>query len=296
MGGESGVGKSGGQLKLAECVGWGATHDLKLDGLALEVDGADLEVDLDVSSYQARATHANGRDVALGVGVVGEAEEQARLADTRVADKEKLCDASACRLCRSGAARGVRARLRDRRAACRGGHRAHPEGAYLEEVVVLGSRGHGGYSSVARPADIGDGDGDGGRRCGRRRWASLGARCACGCEGWMMTGACGVNDALGGENDMRGAAARVARWARGMGEERWVGMVAGHGCGSVREVRGDEARGGARKRGRLARANVSAWVLGKVMTKRQGGARQTYGLSGVWCEGVDENLVGRSGG
>lgn len=271
MGGESGVGKSGGQLKLAECVGWGATHDLKLDGLALEVDGADLEVDLDVSLCQASATHANGRDVALGVGVVGEAEEQARLADTRVADKEKLYDASASRLCRSGAARGVRARLRDRRAACRGAHRAHPKRAYLEEVVVLGSRGHGGYSSVARPADVEDGDGDGGRRCGRRWRASLGARCACCCEGWMMTGACGVNDALGGENDMRGTAARGWQDRRGAWARRdgW-GWWRGHGCGSVREVRGDEARGGARKRDRLARANVSAWVLGKVMTKRQG--------------------------
>lgn len=54
------------------------THDLELDGLALEVNGTDLEVD------------TNGRDVALGVGVVGESEEQTGLADTRVTDEEKL--------------------------------------------------------------------------------------------------------------------------------------------------------------------------------------------------------------
>lgn len=36
-------------------------------------------------------THANGGDVALGVGVVRETEEQARLADARVTDQEELC-------------------------------------------------------------------------------------------------------------------------------------------------------------------------------------------------------------
>lgn len=35
-------------------------------------------------------THTNGRDVALGVGVVGETEEKTRLANTGVTDKEKL--------------------------------------------------------------------------------------------------------------------------------------------------------------------------------------------------------------
>lgn len=54
------------------------THDLELDGLALEVNGTDLEVDTD------------SRDVALGVGVVGESKEQAGLADTRVTDEEEL--------------------------------------------------------------------------------------------------------------------------------------------------------------------------------------------------------------
>lgn len=56
--------------------GW--THDLELYRLALELDGADLEVD------------ADGRDVRLCVGVVGKAEEEARLADARVADEEEL--------------------------------------------------------------------------------------------------------------------------------------------------------------------------------------------------------------
>jgi len=51
---------------------------LQLHGLALEVDGADLEVD------------ANGGDVALRVGVVGETEEKTRLSNTRVTDEEEL--------------------------------------------------------------------------------------------------------------------------------------------------------------------------------------------------------------
>jgi len=52
--------------------------DLQLDGLAIELDRPNLEVDAD------RA------DVALGVGVVGEAQEQARLADAGVADQHEL--------------------------------------------------------------------------------------------------------------------------------------------------------------------------------------------------------------
>ncbi len=47
-----------------------------------------------------------------------------------------------------------------------------------------------------------------------------------------MTGACGVNDALGGENDMRGAAARGwqdrrGAWARREGWGWWRGMGVG---------------------------------------------------------------------
>ncbi len=54
------------------------THNLQLDRLALELDRADLEVD------------ADRRDVALGVGVVCESQEETRLADARVADEQEL--------------------------------------------------------------------------------------------------------------------------------------------------------------------------------------------------------------
>ena len=54
------------------------TNDLELDGLAVELDGADLKVD------------ADGRDVALGVRVVRKAQQQTALAHTAVADEEEL--------------------------------------------------------------------------------------------------------------------------------------------------------------------------------------------------------------
>lgn len=41
------------------------THNLKLHSLAVELDGPDLEVD------------ADGGDVALGVGIIGETEKKA---------------------------------------------------------------------------------------------------------------------------------------------------------------------------------------------------------------------------
>jgi hypothetical protein len=50
-------------------------YNLQLDRLALELYRANLEVD------------ADGRDVGFGVGVVGEAEEQAGLAHARVCAK-----------------------------------------------------------------------------------------------------------------------------------------------------------------------------------------------------------------
>ena len=53
---------------------------LQLDGLAVELDRANLEVD------------ADGGDMALGVGVVGEAQQQARLAHARVTDEHQLED------------------------------------------------------------------------------------------------------------------------------------------------------------------------------------------------------------
>ena len=52
--------------------------DLQFDGLPVQLDGADLEVDPD------------GGDVGLGVGVVGEAEQEAGLAHARVTDQEEL--------------------------------------------------------------------------------------------------------------------------------------------------------------------------------------------------------------
>eukprot|EP00632_Arachnochrysis_sp_CCMP2950_P005168 CAMPEP_0185700974 /NCGR_PEP_ID=MMETSP1164-20130828/8228_1 /TAXON_ID=1104430 /ORGANISM="Chrysoreinhardia sp, Strain CCMP2950" /LENGTH=465 /DNA_ID=CAMNT_0028367945 /DNA_START=337 /DNA_END=1731 /DNA_ORIENTATION=+ len=52
--------------------------DLQLDRLALELDRPDLEV------------HPDGRDVRLGVRVIGEAQQKARLPDARVPDEEQL--------------------------------------------------------------------------------------------------------------------------------------------------------------------------------------------------------------
>lgn len=54
------------------------TYDLKLHSLPVELDCPDLEV------------HANRRDVALSVGVIGEPQQQARLSYTRVSDQEQL--------------------------------------------------------------------------------------------------------------------------------------------------------------------------------------------------------------
>ena len=54
------------------------TNNLELDGLAVELDGADRKVD------------ADGRDVALGVRVVRKAQQQAALAHTAVANEKKL--------------------------------------------------------------------------------------------------------------------------------------------------------------------------------------------------------------
>ena len=52
--------------------------DLKLDGLPVQVQGADLEIDTD------------GADVGLGVGIIDETEEEARLSDAGVSDQEDL--------------------------------------------------------------------------------------------------------------------------------------------------------------------------------------------------------------
>lgn len=62
----------------AEALLAGGVPNLELDGLAIELDGADLEVD------------ADGGDVRFRVGVVGETEEKARLADAGVSDEQEL--------------------------------------------------------------------------------------------------------------------------------------------------------------------------------------------------------------
>jgi hypothetical protein len=52
--------------------------NLELDHLAIELDGADLKV------------NTNGGNVALGVRVVSKADEEAGLADARVANDDEL--------------------------------------------------------------------------------------------------------------------------------------------------------------------------------------------------------------
>jgi hypothetical protein len=54
----------------------GCVPNLEFDGLPVELDGSNLEVDPD------------GGNVALGVGVVGEPEQQARLAHAGIPDQE----------------------------------------------------------------------------------------------------------------------------------------------------------------------------------------------------------------
>ena len=54
----------------------GCVPDLEFDGLAVQLDRSDLEVD------------ADGRNVALGVGVIGETEQEARFADAGISDQE----------------------------------------------------------------------------------------------------------------------------------------------------------------------------------------------------------------
>lgn len=75
------------------------TNDLKLHCLAIELDGSDfLRGSVSprpagnhgaegVSTYEV---NADGRDVALSVGVVGESEQQTRLSDTGVTDQKEL--------------------------------------------------------------------------------------------------------------------------------------------------------------------------------------------------------------
>ena len=54
------------------------THNLQLDGLAIELNGPDFKV------------NANGGDVGVSIRVVRKTQEQAGLAHTAVANQEKL--------------------------------------------------------------------------------------------------------------------------------------------------------------------------------------------------------------
>jgi hypothetical protein len=75
----------------------GRAYDLQLHRLAVELDGPDF-LRASVSGGPTglsfvRATYevdADGRDVGLCVGVVGETQQQARLADTGVSDEQQL--------------------------------------------------------------------------------------------------------------------------------------------------------------------------------------------------------------
>ena len=78
--------------------------DLQLDGLAVELDGADFlrrgggETNESVRTFwgtagcdrQAHKVHADGTDVALCVCVISKAEKQAGLSDARVTDEKQL--------------------------------------------------------------------------------------------------------------------------------------------------------------------------------------------------------------
>jgi hypothetical protein len=61
----------------AVCGIW-VTNDLQLDCLRVQVDRADFKV------------HADGGDVTLCVGVVGESQQQTGLSHAGVADKQQL--------------------------------------------------------------------------------------------------------------------------------------------------------------------------------------------------------------
>lgn len=75
------------------------TYDLELHSLAIELNSANLlygckqifpRILFHVSCVLTYEVDTDGRDVALGVGVVGEPKEQAGLSDTGVTDEQKL--------------------------------------------------------------------------------------------------------------------------------------------------------------------------------------------------------------
>lgn len=56
----------------------GGIPNLQLDGLAVQLNGADFEV------------HADGGNIRLGVRVIRKSEQQARFAHARIANQEQL--------------------------------------------------------------------------------------------------------------------------------------------------------------------------------------------------------------
>ena len=60
--------------------------NLKLDGLSIQLNGADLKVD------------TNGRNVGFRVGIVGKSKEQTRFTNTRISNKKKLEQVVAARM------------------------------------------------------------------------------------------------------------------------------------------------------------------------------------------------------
>lgn len=77
-------------------VGFHMTYDLELHGLAIEFDSSDFlqivqhsfsSVRTVISTYEI---DTDGRNVGFCVGIVGETQQQARLSNTGVTDKEEL--------------------------------------------------------------------------------------------------------------------------------------------------------------------------------------------------------------
>lgn len=76
----------------------GRPYNLKLHGLAIEFDSSDFlrhvrqhnVSDHNPAPPSTYEVHANSRDVAFGVGIIRETEQQARLSNTGVSDEEEL--------------------------------------------------------------------------------------------------------------------------------------------------------------------------------------------------------------
>jgi hypothetical protein len=78
------------------------TYDLKLDSLAIQLDGSDFLLPLsDLMLLVGRTAigairrltyevDTNGRDIGFGICVVGESKQQARLSDSGVTDEQEL--------------------------------------------------------------------------------------------------------------------------------------------------------------------------------------------------------------